>query len=145
MSKSKEKVLARELYLHTENSQKDIAEKVGVTEQTIGKWISQGKWDMLKGASTISRESLLRNAYEQLATLNEKIQNEFNGVPDKKHNDARVSIIRQINTLDRRESLSLVVSIMESFIKHIKSDDIELAKQVSPYTISFLESRNNEA
>ena len=43
LKKSQEHEFAKILYVHQNLTQKEIAERVSVTEKTIGKWISDGK------------------------------------------------------------------------------------------------------
>ena len=51
LEKSKE--LARMYYLNGE-TQKLVAEKVGVSRVTINKWVADGGWDTMRVAKTIN-------------------------------------------------------------------------------------------
>ncbi|MFR9574288.1 MAG: terminase [Rikenellaceae bacterium] len=67
MEQSKE--LARLYYLNGD-SQKLIAERVGVSRVTIGKWVNDGNWDAIRTAKSVTRKELvakmMRNASEKL-------------------------------------------------------------------------------
>ena len=143
MPKAREKLLAKELYLYTSLNQKEIAERIGVREQTLSGWVRAGGWEDLKSASHITREHLLKNAYRQLDRINAFIE-EQGGIPNKKLNDAKSTVIREIQALERHESLSLYVAVMEKFLLFVTVRDPKLARQLSPLQLEFLESRSNE-
>lgn len=144
MAKTREKLLAKELYLNTSLSQKDIAEKVGASEKTLSAWVNEGGWEDLKSASQITREHLLKNAYRQLDRINKYIE-EQGGIPNKKINDAKSTVIREIQALERQESLSLYVAVMEKFLIFISARNPKLARELSPHQLEFLERRSLEA
>jgi uncharacterized protein YjcR len=43
-------VLAHDMYMRTEKTQKEIAEIVKVGPDTIGEWIKKGSWKVIKAA-----------------------------------------------------------------------------------------------
>ena len=42
---------ARDMYLNTNFTQKEIADKLGINPKTIYLWIKKGKWDEMKAAA----------------------------------------------------------------------------------------------
>jgi DNA-binding XRE family transcriptional regulator len=70
-NKSEQKQVALDLYLYTPQSQKDIAEIVGVSEQTVCKWKEEGKWEELKGANSLSANQIISNLYKHALDLSE--------------------------------------------------------------------------
>ncbi len=71
--KDQERELAKILYTQQRMSQKDIAQKVGVTEKTITKWKEAENWDKLKESLLITKESQIRMLYTQLENKNQEI------------------------------------------------------------------------
>ena len=71
--KDQEKELAKILYTKQRMSQKDIAQKVGVTEKTITKWKEAENWDKLKESLLITKDSQIRMLYTQLENKNQEI------------------------------------------------------------------------
>ena len=67
--KSKQKEIARILYLQ-DYRQKDIADKLGVAENTVCRWAKTEAWDSLK-------KNLLNSKYQRLAELYNELE-EFN-------------------------------------------------------------------
>ena len=68
----KTKELARLYYLNGD-TQKLVAEKVGVSRVTVNKWVSDGGWDALRTAKSITRKELvakiMKKADEKLEVL----------------------------------------------------------------------------
>lgn len=141
MSKQKEKLLAMELYTGTRLSQKDIAQRVGVREATMSRWVADGGWETLRTAVSITRKALLQKAYQNLQRINEHIENECQGLPNKKTLDAKNAIIREIQTLDKGDSLSLAVAIMEEFHEFVSKTKPTLTKELVNLQFEFLETK----
>ena len=62
LEKSKE--LARMYYLNGE-TQKLVAEKVGVSRVTINKWVADGGWDTMRVAKTITRKEIITKMMQE--------------------------------------------------------------------------------
>lgn len=74
LTKSQAKEFAKTLYVKEELHQKVIAERVGVTEKTIGKWISDGGWKKLRTSLLTTKENQISNLYSQLEKITEEIK-----------------------------------------------------------------------
>ena len=68
LEKSKE--LARLYYLNGD-TQKLVAEKVGVSRVTINKWVSDGGWDTMRMAKSITRKELVTKMMQK---ANDKLE-----------------------------------------------------------------------
>ena len=75
LKKTEQKEYAKFLYTEKSFSQKEIAEKVGVTDKTLRNWISEndGEWKKLKKSLMATKASQINHFYNQLEKLNEKI------------------------------------------------------------------------
>ena len=58
--------------------QKEIADRVGVSQQTLSKWKDDGGWELKRVARTVSRDQIINKT---LMKINELLDNEedFNG------------------------------------------------------------------
>lgn len=67
--------IAERLYLADESlTQKEIAEKVGITEKTLGKWINDLGWSEKRKSLLVTKKNQLIVLYNQLEQINEEIR-----------------------------------------------------------------------
>ena len=66
---------ARLLFMQGE-PQKVIAEKVGVSAQTVTKWVSDGDWQAARSAANITRPELVNKILKSIDVLVEDLVNE---------------------------------------------------------------------
>lgn len=71
-NKAHARELARELFLATNKTAKEIAELVGVTEQTLARWRRDDGWDKVKGASSLTADRLMANLHNAAFVLSEQ-------------------------------------------------------------------------
>ena len=67
---AQKKEYAGVLYLKDNLTQQEIAEKVGVSRQTLSKWIKAEKWEERKVGVTLTREEQISNLHRQVAEIN---------------------------------------------------------------------------
>lgn len=144
MSKKTAKVLARELYLATSLTQKDIAARVNVTPKTMSSWVNRGKWEDMRMAQNVTRDKLLKQAYMSLDTINKAIA-QAGGIPSKILNDAKSTAVREIQTLEKRDGLSSTVAVMENFLSFLYANNPILAREVAPLQLQYVELKANES
>lgn len=70
---AQKKEYAGVLYLKDNLTQQEIAEKVGVSRQTLSKWIKAEKWEERKVGITLTREDQISNLHRQVAEINKVI------------------------------------------------------------------------
>ena len=91
------KQVAQTLYLEGV-AQKEIAQKLNLSEQTVSKWKIAGEWDQLKESIAVSRDEILKKLYRQLNTL--LSNNPVNADHVSKINKAIREIKNQLNVSD---------------------------------------------
>ena len=64
-----ERELAK-FYFFNGETQKSIAEKLGVSAQTVNRWAKEDNWESLRAAKTITRTEIVNN---MLHSLNDRI------------------------------------------------------------------------
>lgn len=72
-AKQLEKEYAKTLFVNENISQKEIAQRLKITEKTIGKWVKEGNWEALKVSMLTTKDTQLTALYRQLETLNHEI------------------------------------------------------------------------
>ena len=73
LSIKQKKEWAKMLYLKEHLTQAEVAERVGVSKQTLCKWVKTEKWEELKASVSLTREEQLANLYRQVAEINKAI------------------------------------------------------------------------
>lgn len=113
LTNSAKREIAKDLFLTGKHQQKEIAKKVGVAENTIGRWIRDGKWDLLRANLTTTKESVLSNWYAQLAELNKDISERDEGkrFPSNSESDRMIKISSAINKLESETGIAEVSSV----------------------------------
>ncbi len=97
-----EKELAR-LYYMQGDSQKQIAERLSVSAQTLNKWVKDGQWDTLRASRTVSRHELVN---KMLASINERLDSE-DWSPDE--------LAKAASAIERLDKQTNIVTIIEVF------------------------------
>jgi transcriptional regulator with XRE-family HTH domain len=135
------KDLARILFTREQLDQKIVAQRVGVSEKTMSKWVNDEGWKELRNRMLISKEDQLNSFYEQLSNLNEQIKkNEF-AVPDSKQADIQIKLTASIRSLETDLAIGDIVSSGIKFIKHIqKVGTIDQVKEFAELWNSFIQS-----
>jgi transposase len=141
--KSQERELAAQLYINTNLSQKEIAQRIGVTEKSISSWVNEGNWEYLKtskqstNAETIAtlKKIMKIQADENLKKLEEKTFT-------KNDADSLIEIAKSIDILQGKGiSLRDYIEIMEEFIDFVPADNAKAQKiksEIADLQVKFL-------
>lgn len=73
VKKQVERDLAKILFVNEGATQKEIANRLDVSEKTIGKWVKDGEWEKLKVSMLVTKDNQLTALYKQLENLNTEI------------------------------------------------------------------------
>ena len=122
--------IAQMLYLQGLR-QKEIALKLGRSEQTVSKWAKDDNWKDKKANIMMSRENRLSELYQELAEFNRMIKDkEEYKVADSKEADARRKLIKDIKELETKYNIAETISIGRDFTNYLKDFDFDFATQV---------------
>lgn len=102
IEQSQRQELAR-MYFMQGLPQKDIAEKVGVSRNTISAWIKENKWDTMRAATTVSRRELVT---KMLLQIDEKLQSGTWSADE---------ICKAANAVEKLDKQTNIVTIIEVF------------------------------
>ena len=135
---------ARLLYMQGEQ-QKTIAEKAGVSPQTVTKWVNTGNWSEQRAAQNITRpelvNKLLRTVDKMIETVNtSEDPDAANGLGDK-----LAKFAATIEKLDKHTSIVDVIEVFMAFSKWLQyqaqfDEDItpELLKTINKYHNQYI-------
>lgn len=143
MAKKTENLLARELFLNTTMTQKEIAEKLKVSEKTLSDWSRNGNWEALRAAKKVTKAALISNYYTILYTMQSQIAERPlpDNVPTSKEADIMAKIGSQIEKIDKQSSLQDYILAFEEFLQFMMEQDPNLAKAIAPYQYDFLQKK----
>lgn len=131
--------IAQILYLQGNLPKKDIADKVGVSAQTITKWAAEDKWDSLKKNLLTGKKQRLSELYDELAEFNRMIADkEGYKVATSKEADARRKLITDIKELESKYSIAQTTQIAIDFCEFLKPINLALAQKVAMLLQAFI-------
>lgn len=138
------KDFAKMLYLNNEGiSQKEIAQRAGVSEVTISKWVKAEKWENLKVSLLTTKAEQLNLLYNQLRSINELIKEREKGAQHatSKEADSIIKLTSAIKNLEVETSIAEKVETGQKFLAFIrKTSDLETSKIVAKYFDAFIKS-----
>lgn len=123
-------------------TQKEIAQRVGTTEQTLSKWAKDGKWDALRKSLLVTRQEQLGNLYEQLSELNTNIKSKPEGqrFANSKEADVLVKTTGAIRQLETETSVSDVVDVSIKCLNWLRGVEPAKAKEQAEIFDAFIKS-----
>lgn len=136
---------AKVLYLKENLNQKEIAQKVGVTEKTMSRWVNDGNWDMLKSSLIVTKEEELRRIYMQINQLNTHIFSKEEGkqFADSKEADTLTKLTAAARSLETETSIADVIEVAMQVCNFIKKDDLAKAQEFSAVFDAFIKTKLN--
>lgn len=141
LSKKQENEFARMLYINEKLSQKEIAERVNVSEKTVGKWINVGGWDKMKRSMITVKDEQLSDMYDKLAKLNQTIKTNQENLVSNKDVDTISKLTAAINRLEVETSIGETIDVAKKLIDFIRPVDLEFAKKVTTYFDTYIQSK----
>lgn len=133
LDKSRE--LARLYYLGGD-TQKLVAEKVGVSRVTINKWVADGGWDAMRVAKNITRKELVT---KMMRKANEKLENGHMSF------DEMSKLAASIKELDKQTNAVTILEVLTAYNEWLvarmqvdKELTTELVKAMNRYQDAFL-------
>lgn len=141
ISKAQEREYARILYVSERITFKEIAERTGVTEKTIGKWAEADNWDKLRKSLLTTKQNQLVHWYNQLEAMNEMIAERELPVPDSKEADVMSKITSNIQRLETETGIGEYVEVSRKLLTFIQGVDLNEAKRFKNYIDEFINSK----
>ena len=140
LSINQKKELAELIYTKGNISQKEVAARVGISENTIGKWVKAGKWDVIKTSITLTREEQLRRLYMQIAEYNTAIESREQGkrFASSKEADAINKLATAIDKLERETGTRDILDVSKKMLDWLRRFDLTKAQDISELFDAFL-------
>lgn len=144
MAKDTERNQARILYIDQCLTAKEIAERLKVSEKSVGKWVEAGNWKDLKTSKQSGTDVLIKNYNELLSLLIEKrLKFEKQKVKTDEDKADHASCIDEISKIsaaidriqkDGKVSLRVHIHCLEKFMTALRNNNHKL---FTPELINF--------
>lgn len=143
LTNSQKKEWAKTLYLKENLTQKEIAARVGVSQQTITRWVNTEKWEDLKTSITLTRQEQIGNLYRQVAEINRSIADRKEGerYADSKEADILGKLAAAINKMETEVGIKDIVEVGSKFIDWIRAVDLDKAKDITALYDAFIKDQ----
>lgn len=122
-------------------TQKEIAEITGISEQSISKWRKKYDWDNLFEQHNVTRASLLKQSYEQLAAVNKEILAN-NNIPTKAQSDSKAQLLREIEKFSDTPMYKYI-EVFEELISWLSKTDPKNIKFIAEITWKFIDDKQS--
>lgn len=130
---------ARLLFMQGE-TQKVIAEKVGVSAVTVNKWVAENGWQEQRAAANITRPELVNKLLHTIDKLIEQVNESEDPEAMAGLGDKLAKLSTTIERLDKKASIVDVIEVFMAFSKWMQfrmaiDDEItpELLKTINKY------------
>lgn len=119
------------LYLKDNLTQQEIAEKVGVSRQTIARWAKEEKWEEVKVGITLTREEQIANLHRQVAEINRMINQKEEGqrYANSSEADTLNKLATAIKKLETDVGIADIISVGMKFVNWLRPYDLDRSKE----------------
>ena len=141
ISKKEEKNYAQILFVNENLTAKEIAERVHVSERTMGTWIKKGNWEKLKKSPLVTKQHQISQLYDQFEFLNKQIIDRDYKVADAKEADVISKITSSIQRMEVETSIGQIVEVARNFLDFCREYDLDFTKEASKHFDSFIQTK----
>ena len=141
LTNQQKKDWAKLLYLQGDTDNKDIAEKVGVSRNTITRWAKDENWEMLRAAVTSTREEQIRNMYHQIAQINKSIAESDTKYATTAQADAINKLASAISKLEGDYGIADIISVSKQVLTWMRRKDAAKAVEMSEWFDEFIKEK----
>jgi len=141
--KNEQQQQARHLFLDTNLSKSEIADKVGVDRRTIRIWSQQHNWENLRRSSRHLPSMVAEKCYYLIDQFASHLLSENNTGASLNHKDASAinSIASAIKKLKARSAINESMEMFNFFMEDVKRKDEKMAEAISPFIEDYFANR----
>ena len=124
-------------------TQKELADRVKVSEQTISKWANKERWDEQKRSLLTIRQEQLSRLYLLLEYYVKKVEDQVknrNGSINTKDTDVIIKLTGAIKNLEIELSVGEVVDVFMKYNEHIRKLAPERMKEQVEMQDAYIKS-----
>ena len=144
LTRQQQKDYAKQLYLNEAGiTQAEVADRVGVSKNTICKWAAEGRWEELKTSLLPGQDVQLARLYKQLAQWNDNVERREDGQQFllSKEADAVVKITAAIKNLETETNTAEKMATGREFLAFVrKTTDLDTSKYIARLFNDYLKT-----
>jgi transcriptional regulator with XRE-family HTH domain len=131
------------LFLYSNKTQQEIAERVGVSENTLSTWKKDGDWEVLRGALTATKPQLVKDFYQQINLIKAGAVDAKGQARamDLKEAQAIRLITKAIAEMDKTLTVDMYVQVMEEFVRWFYEAKADEAATFLPWLDRFMKQK----
>lgn len=143
LSNKQKKDWAKMLFVKEHLTQKEIAERVGISTVTMTKWVKTEKWEALKTSISVTREEQLANLYRQVAEINNNIAKKEAGLRYATAEEANMinKLASAIEKMEKETGISDIISVSIGFLNWLRKTSIQQAKELSTLFDEYIKNQ----
>lgn len=140
LTAKQKKEWAKTLYLKEGLTQQEIADKVGVSRQTVIRWVQKEKWEDLKTSLTITRQEQISLLYRQVSEINKAIAGRMEGerFATSKEADVLGKLAAAINKMETEVGIKDICEVGTKFLEWLRLIDLDKAKDIAILYDAFI-------
>lgn len=145
VTNQEKKEWARLLFIHEKMTQKEIAEKVQVSEVTISTWVNTGNWGRLKNSLVLTKQEQLARLYNQVNELQLHIEAREEGkrFANSKEADVLAKLASAIKMMETEISLAEIINVFVAFNEFARTvTTIEEVKRIAQLEDNFIRQKS---
>ncbi|MGJ1327628.1 MULTISPECIES: terminase gpP N-terminus-related DNA-binding protein [Sphingobacterium] len=131
---------AKLLFTKEKLTQKEIALRVQISQNTISKWATEDNWEAAQKSLMLTREEQLRQMMDELDILNNEIANGGRKYATKEQAYIRDTLVQNINKLELEVSAYEVYNVAKKMIGHFRTIDLDKAKLLAEDFDGFIKT-----
>ncbi|MCE5294830.1 MAG: hypothetical protein LLF94_09505 [Chlamydiales bacterium] len=145
ISRKKKKEFARLIFFQEPGvSQKDIAERVGISVVSLNKWINQEGWKEMQKSLLTSKAEQLSMLYNSLDKFNQSIRDRKDSpYPTNKEADTLIKMTAAIRNLETETSLAEKIETGKAFLQFLRKlgpQQMQFSKDVAILFDAYIKS-----
>lgn len=123
-------------------TQGEIAERVGISLNSLNKWINAENWAKLKKSLLTTKQEELSRLYDQLSELNTAILKKGEGLryADSKQADIMSKITSAIRNMETDISIGDTIDVFMKFNEFVRQIEPDKLLEFSQFQDSFIKS-----
>lgn len=134
---------AKLLFTKEKITQKEIANRLGVSEVTVSRWANADNWESLKVNLSVTREERMMSTINQLTELDRAIASRVDGwrYPSSKEADIRRKLVADLAALEIECGVRDIVNVSVKFLDWLRKVDLDKAQELSDYFDAFIKEQ----